>query len=106
MSEQEIEAALTSLAFGVPVAGIAAAYHIPGPRLIEYLTPQRIAAKRAELDGRIARSLYAQAVKGENIAATIFYAKTRLRYRETDAPGGGGQTVRVTGGLPERKPDE
>ena len=106
LSAQEQEAALTSLAFGVPADSIAAAYGIVGHTLVAYLTPERVAAKRAELDGRIARSLFHKATTRDDTTAQIFLAKARLGYRdgwERNARGDEESAPRVvvTGGLPE-----
>lgn len=107
LSPEEQEAALVSLAFGVPAEGIAAAYHTDGGTLVRYLTPQRVAAKRAEMDGRLARSLYHKAMVQNDTTTQIFLSKARLGYRD----GWGERAVRgedegaprvvVTGGLPE-----
>ena len=107
MSEQEVEAALTSLAFGVPAEGIAAAYSVTGNTLVAYLTPARVAAKRAELDGRLARSLYHKAMVQGDTTAQIYMTKARLGWRDGWERGGrsgeeeGAPRVMVTGGLPD-----
>jgi hypothetical protein len=113
MSEQEVEAALTSLAFGVPAMGIAAAYGVTDHTLVNYLGLDRIAAKRAEMDGRLARSIYRKAMVEGDTTAQIYMTKARLGWRDgygtRGLPGeddGEKKVVVIRGGLPtERKPE-
>lgn len=74
---------------------------------------------RAEINANVARSLYRQAVGGEtrtifdkngkkievktepNVSAAIFWAKTRMRWRETAPEGEETETERVVIILPE-----
>ncbi len=91
-------------AIGITQSEICGILNITLPTLHKYF--------RAELDtglpsanARVAQSLFNMATKGGNVAAAIFWMKTRGRWSEArpaaDEDKDAGNTITIIGGLPE-----
>lgn len=67
--------------YGLPHEQIASVIGCSQDTLVKYFS-QELAEGMAKANSRVAQFLYQQATK--NLTAAIFWAKTRMRWRETD----------------------
>lgn len=80
-TEESKKLAETLAGLGLPQEQIADALGISADTLAKYYGPELLSGVR-KANSRVAQFLYQQATK--NLTAAIFWAKTRMRWRETD----------------------
>ena len=75
----------TMAGFGIPQDDIAAHLEI-APKTLRKHFKQELRVGAIHADARVIESLYKMATSGESAAATIFWVKTRCRWRENSVP--------------------
>jgi hypothetical protein len=105
--QRKTVAALT--AYGIKQDKVAAVVGISDVTLRLHYAHELDTAE-AEANGQVAQSLFNMATKGKNVAAAIFWLKTRAGYRETirvgGEPGGAPVMLQIISGVDRGEPEE
>lgn len=81
-TEESRELVAALVAAGIPVEAIGQIIKLSPRTLYRHYRPQLDEGK-AVANGRVAQTLYRMALNGRNVAATIFWLKTRAGWKET-----------------------
>ena len=82
LTPEQLEMIETMAGYGVPQKDIAATIGID-PKTMRRHYSDRLAAGMTKANQRVAESLFEQATRG-NVTAAIFWAKTRMGWKETN----------------------